>query len=190
MNVTFALLLDLIVRTSNTTSIVSSMTTAQELVDLVRSYVGCSLKNRADELGELVACGVDDPKKIVGIKTNCATFSRGIMKKAGIVHPILEKPYVIGHAISDLIQIGTDLGIIHKWDGKTLPTLGSCMLYHSNGNDWHAEWLLSEPNSHNVALHGGGGRADNAITESISLVTWNCGRSLHQWLDVAAGLTA
>jgi len=157
---------------------------SQDIATIVGHFVGCSLDNRKDELAQLVARGVDDPNQIVQVATNCGTFSLGILWKLGIKHPILEKKYVSGMAIADLITIGHDLKCMHAFDGKTFPTQGCLILYHMNGNDYHAEWFLTDPDDKHVAIHAGGGRSRNAVTASTSDIRWNVGRQIWQWLDV------
>ena len=154
------------------------------LVNLVRKYVGCSLLNRKDELGVLVARGVDDPKKVVGIRTNCATFALGIMHEAGVIHPLLEKPYVLGMAVAWVRTVGKDLQAIKKYTKGTVLPPGALLHYYTPGkNNNHVEWLLSEVAPNNMAEHGGGGRANNAITSGFGSVDYNSGRPLQEWFD-------
>ncbi len=72
------------------------------------------------------------------------------------------------------------------------PKVGSLLHYRSptpSGskpkNDDHVEFLLSPIDARGYALHGGGGRAENAITMTTDpgLVTYNNGRPLLQFLD-------
>jgi hypothetical protein len=154
------------------------------LVTLVRKYVGCSLLNRKDELGVLVARGVDAPNKVVGIKTNCATFALGIMHEAGVVHPLLEKPYVLGMAVAWVRTIGKDLKALTKYTKDTVLPPGALLHYYTPGkNNNHVEWLLSEVAPNKIADHAGGGRSNNAVTLEHGSIDYSAGRPLQEWLD-------
>jgi hypothetical protein len=156
------------------------------LARIVRSYVGCSLTNRRDDLGALVARGVDDPNAVVGIKTNCATFSLGglaaafgSVEAAQAAHPLLATPYKIGMAFAWLVEIAGTWGAWTKAVPGQIVPVGACMHYGTAGlNNDHAEWLLAEPDT-----HGGGGRTDNAVTMGPSDPHTNLGRPLLQWID-------
>lgn len=168
-----------------TLPVVPGETPGDRLVRIIKGYVGCSLSNRRDELGVLVARGVDDPKRVVTIATNCGMTALGVMALAGVQDAILNKPYVSGMAISWLRQIGIDLGALMKYIGPNgpQPKVGSLLRYNTHGkNDDHVEWLLTSPIK-NVADHAGGGRSNNAITLARGLVTWNVGRPLVEFWD-------
>lgn len=156
------------------------------IVRIFRSYVGCSLSNRRDDLGELVARGVDDPKVVVTIKTNCATSALGVMALVGVKHPLLKQKYVNGKAITWVRKVGIDLGALVKYAGPSgpQPKLGSLLRYNTAGkNDDHVEWLLGPVSPDGRAAHGGGGRTDNALTETVGDITMNYGRPLVEWWD-------
>lgn len=164
-------------------------TPGQKLARIVRHYVGCSLSARADELGALVARGVDDPKLVVGIKTNCGTSALGVMAEAGVQHNLLDRKYVSGMAIAWVLQVGRDLGALVTppvpgvFAGKK-PPVGALLHYGTPGkNNDHVEWLLSDIAPSGAADTAGGGRANNAITEARQVVAWNNGRPLLHWLD-------
>jgi hypothetical protein len=158
-----------------------------KIVRLVKSYDGISLKNDRDRLGRLVARGVDRPEDVVEALTNCGLFALGVWAEAGVVSPILDQKYVTGAAITWCVQIGIALGALVKYrDGGLKPKRGALLHYKTPGeNDDHVEFLLSDVDQHWNALHGGGGRADNAITvtKAPGVVLWNNGRKLLQFWD-------
>jgi len=159
---------------------------ADKIVRLVNRYVGCSLLNRRDELGLLVARGVDDPHQMVIVSTNCGTSALGIFALAGVQDPLLDHKYVNGMAISWLRQIGINLGALVKYTGKNgpQPKRGDLLRYNTVGkNDDHVEWLLSNPDENGIAEHGGGGRSNNAITKSTSSILVNYYRPLVEFWD-------
>lgn len=153
------------------------------IASLVRRYLGCSLKNRMDELAQLVSRGVDDPKTTVRIKTNCGMFALGIWAKTGVDHPLLKSPYKSGMAIAWLLQIAKDKGALRTLkDG--MPTDGSLMHYGTPGkNNDHVEFLLADPSPTFVAEHGGGGRADNLVDSGTSDIRTSMGRPMLHWVD-------
>lgn len=164
-----------------------------KLARIVRHYVGCSLKTRPDELGRLVARGVDDPKRVVSIKTNCGMFALGVMAEAGVDDLILDREYYNGAAIGWLRQIGLNRRALRRYSGPLgpQPKVGSLLRYNTAGtHDDHVEWLLSEIDAGGYADHAGGGRKDNAITlvkagapNHAGMVTWNYGRPLVEFWD-------
>jgi hypothetical protein len=163
-------------------------TPGQKLVRIVRKYVGCSLLNRADELGTLVARGVDDPKKVVGIKTNCGMFALGVMAEAGVQHALLDRPYVVGMAIGWVLQIARERGALVTMPAQlpftVEPPVGALLHYGKPGtNNDHVEWLLSEVAPSGAADTAGGGRPNNAITAGRYVITRNAGRPLLHWVD-------
>ncbi len=160
---------------------------ADKIVRLVNSYVGCSLSERREDLGKLVARGVDDPNVVVTITTNCGTSALGIEALAGVKDPLLDKKYVSGEAIAWVRQIAINLGALVKYTGKNgpQPKRGDLMHYFDVGkNNNHVEWCLSDPDENGVAEHGGGGRSNNAITKSTSSVYTNYYRPLQEIIDV------
>lgn len=170
----------------------------EKLARIVKYYAGCSLSARVEELGKLVARGVDDPGRVVGIKTNCGMFALGVMAEAGVDDPLLDKPYVTGMAIGWLRQIGINRGALVKLEhpgmlGVHKLPVGALLRYNTAGkNNDHVEWLLSEPDAKAHAQHGGGGRTNNAITVTAAdaaanagLITWNFGRPLVEYWDPA-----
>jgi hypothetical protein len=155
------------------------------------AYVGCSLKHRRSELGKLVACGVDDPEKLVAYKTNCATFVRGIMHECGVVHRRIQEPYRIGMAVADVLEIAGRHGALAKWSGQRLKR--GAILYYATPekpgkparNDDHVEVLLEDAGTDVgwTKRHCGGGRPENAITEQRSDIRLSSGRPLLQVID-------
>jgi hypothetical protein len=157
-----------------------------KIIRLVNGYIGCSLLNEKDKLGDLIARGVDDPKQVVTIQTNCGLFALGILEIAGAQDPILNKKYVSGQAIAWVRQIAINLSALNKYTGKDgpQPKRGDLMHYFDVGkNNNHMEWCLSDPDENGVAEHGGGGRSNNAITKSTSSVYTNYYRPLQEIID-------
>src|SRR6266404_6924537 len=134
-------------------------TAADKIVRIVNSYVGCSLSNRREDLGKLVARGVDDPNVVVTITTNCGTSALGILGIVGAQDPLLDKKYVNGMAIAWVRQIAINLKALVKYTGKNgpQPKRGDLMHYFTQGkNDNHVEWCLSDIDENGIAEHGGG----------------------------------
>ncbi len=151
-----------------------------------RRYVGCSLSRRRGELAELVSCSVDDPERVVAIKTNCGMFARGVFAACGVVHQRLSEPYRIGMAVADVLEIARRYGALFEFRGQSLKR-GAVLHYATPGaNNDHVECCLLEPAGDEwgwVKPHCGGGRANNAITEEISDVRRSWGRPLLHFVD-------
>lgn len=157
------------------------------IAETARSFVGCSLKKRREELALLTSCGVDDPARVVQIKTNCAMFARGVMKRVGVVHPILEAPYRDQRAVSDVLEIAKRHGALEPFREGTPIKRGSILHYSTPGmNNDHIECATLEDASEELGWsvrHCGGGRADNAITEARTDIRWSSGRRLQHVID-------
>jgi putative peptidoglycan binding protein len=165
-----------------TFDVVDGESNGARIARIVRFYEGCSLSARTDELGALVGRGVDDPNSVVRITTNCAMFALGVLSAAGVQHPLLSKPYVNGMAFAWVVQIGTDTGAWRDPSTDGPPVEGAAMWYRIAGtNDDHVEFMLTPPDE-----HGGGGRANNAITIETGDVSTSVGRPLYKWLDPSA----
>lgn len=163
------------------------MTPGDRIAELARSYVGCSIDHRVMDLALLVATAPDDnPYEVVDLKTNCGTFTRGVLDKAGVVHDILERRYEIGHAVSDVLTIGDRLGAKDRFRGQPL-LRGTILHYATPGeNDDHLECCLLEDAGNDVGwckLHCGAGRPRNAVTQERSDIRWSRGRPLRNVLD-------
>ena len=157
----------------------------QRIVDIVNSYVGCSLSNRRDELAELICFPGDDPAQDVLKKTNCAMFALAVWRKAGVQHELLAGPYKLGMAMAWVLQIARDKqALVRATSTIEVPPPGALMHYANEGrNNDHVEFCLSEPNSLRQIEHAGGGRSDNAIGAAVGMWSWNYGRPLQHWVD-------
>jgi hypothetical protein len=163
------------------------MATPENIVELVKSYIGDSLTHNKDDLALLTARQVDDPDKIVQIKTNCGMFALGIWWAAGVKHELLNTKYKSGMAIAWVRRIAIEKNALRTYPKNGPPVAGSLLHYFTPGkNDSHVEFCLSNPDKNMVAEHGGGGRPDNAITSGISDIKTNYYRRLQEWVDPVA----
>lgn len=163
------------------------MATPENIVEIVKSYIGSSLIHNREDLALLIARGVDDPNQVVEIKTNCGMSCLGFWWLAGVQHELLKKKYVNGQAIAWIRKIAIDKKALRKYPEDGPPIAGAALHYYTLGkNDNHIEILLSNPDGKFIALHGGGGRPNNAITSSISDIRTNYYRGLKEWVDPVA----
>jgi hypothetical protein len=156
-------------------------------VTLIRSFVGCSLDNRRDELAALVAFPGDNPAIDVQFKTNCGMFALGIWRRLGCRHPLLMGRYKWGMAIGWVLRIAADARALHQPHTGN-PGPGDLVHYATPGkNDDHVEFVMSAPDAHRLALHAGAGRVHNGVTESDtpSDYTVNAWRPLAHWVETA-----
>jgi hypothetical protein len=148
------------------------------IVRVVRYYAGASLSSRRPELAALIGRGIDD-ESMVALKTNCATFACGVLYAAGCRFESLCRPIKIGMSFATLVDLGGRMGAWRDPAVAGPPKPGAVMWYEIAGtDDDHAEFHLAPPDE-----HGGGGRADNAITIGDSPEAMSWGRPMHRWLD-------
>lgn len=165
------------------------MATPNDIVEIVKSYIGDSLIHNKEDLGILVSRHVDDPNQIVQIKTNCGMFALGVWCLAGVQHNLLKSKYKNGMAIAWLRQIAISKGALRTYPKDGPPIAGALMHYYTPGaNNNHVEFLLEDPNDKIVALHAGGGRDQNAIASGTTDVSWSYQptRKLQEWIDPVA----
>jgi len=165
--------------------------TQRRIVDVVRSYVGCSLADKTEDkrirraaLAQLVARQVDAPESVVGIRSNCGMFALGLWKLLGIEHQLLRKKYVNGMAMAWLVRIGNDLRFCHTYRGDPWELTPGMLLFYKQEADEHVEWLLGDLDERGHAEHAGGGRPNNAIVETRGPILHFGTLPLWCWFDV------
>jgi len=164
-----------------------NMATPENIIEIIKSYVGDSLLNKRDDLALLIARQIDDPNQIVQVKTNCALFTLGVWYAVGVQHDLLKTKYQSGQAIAWIRRIAIDKKALCTYPKDGAPIAGATMHYYTPGsNNNHVEFLLENPNDKFQALHGGGGRTDNAITSSTSDIRTNYYRQLREWVNPIA----
>lgn len=144
-------------------------TTGDHIARIVRALDGVSLHQHADTLAQLFYANEPDESRAALVstwKTNCASSARAIYALAGVDANALEilAPLQIGQAVAVLRQYAKHRGAVIAGSQWHMLRPGCGMMYWSSGNDAHFEWCLSEVDGAGHALHGGGGRSDNAIT--------------------------
>jgi len=166
----------------------------EHLARMVRTVAPCSLVLRRDRLEALFLANEATEAKaklVATFKTNCGTSMRQFLCLAGCEHELVTKPYQVGMAVAWLVTAARDLGAIvpaSEWR-KAGPGWG--LHYGTKGrNDDHVEWCLAVPDARGYAEHGGGGRAQNAITvQPASDIRWSSGRPLIRMFDPAKMVT-
>jgi hypothetical protein len=165
------------------------MATPNDIVEIINSYIGDSLKKNREDLALLVARQIDDPNQVVQIKTNCGMFALGVWWAVGVQHELLKTKYQNGMAIAWLRKIANEKKAIRTYPKDGPPIAGALMHYYTVGsNNNHVEFLLENPNNKMVALHAGGGRKDNEIGSGVSDIRWSNtpDRKLKEWFDPIA----
>lgn len=157
---------------------------ADRLCRFVRSVAAlpCSLTSNVEVLKALVRRGVT-PENLRSWewRTNCAESAIGFIAAccatvdcARDVHHLLAAPSVIGTSIARVYQLGEELGVMSVYTGPESIRRG-CLVSYAHGQ--HVEWVLSDVDPvTGMADHGGGGRADNAITVGRGDVRSSLGR--------------
>ena len=158
----------------------------QRIDRVVRSFAGCSLSTRRDDLAALVGRGVDD-ESMVTWETNCLVFAIGIIAACGSDVAELRGHIPNGREYVALSPLVSRAGGWVLYTGQPVKT-GSLMHYRSvpyrvnaageTVYDDHYEFKLLASDE-----HGGGGRANNEITVEHGDWSHSVGRPLYEVLD-------
>lgn len=143
--------------------------TGEHLCRIVRAFDGVSLHNHADMLAAAFYTSEDTEKQAQLVstwKTNCASSARAFYVLAGVDPDAIE--------LLNPLQVGAAVAVVRKYAARRKAVIagsqwhllrpGCGMMYWSSGIDAHFEWCLGEVDGTGKAMHGGGGRSDNAIT--------------------------
>jgi len=161
---------------------------------IVRAVAGCSLDHLPDKLADIYLLQEPDRDTAVEVSrlaTNCGTSMRAVYALAGCTHTLITRPYRIGTAVAWVLGAATELGALLPASSWRKCGPGWGLWYgtpaakgKSPRNDDHMEWCLAVPDEHGVALHGGGGRARNAITiGGPGTILWSTGKPLRGVID-------
>ncbi len=108
------------------------MTTREDVTAYARTLAGLSASEptRAAYLA-LIAPG-ETPQRAaeMALMSGCALVARAILRHF-ISHPLLERPYVTGHAMQDLVQIGVDARATR---GALIPEPGDIVIVGGGAN--------------------------------------------------------
>lgn len=114
--------------------------------------LGGAPEHQADYLA-LIAPGETEAMQRDMLQMNgCALTVRGLWRMAGVNHPILQRPYRIGMAVSDVVQIGKDAG---AWRTTGQPLPGDVFLID---NLEHVGTVVERPTETEIASIDGGQR--------------------------------
>lgn len=161
-------------------------TQGQHISRCVQAFNGVSLTNNVAQLDALFLVNETPARapQIAAVQTNCATFARCIFALAGCTSSYVLEPYPIGAGISLVLEAAQQLGclITCSTTPNYLSLLGpGCLIHYAipGTNDDHVEFCLGAPDpTTGVALHGGGGRPDNAITVATGDIRTSLGRPI------------
>jgi hypothetical protein len=149
---------------------------------------GCSLDHEPEKLAQLFEVNESDPataRRVSTYATNCGTSMRCIMALAGCDHPLVTRPYTVQMAVAWCLTAAREKGALlpaSRWRDAG-PGWGAHYATAGRNAD-HVEWIRAAPDAQGVALHGGGGRARNAITiAGPNDIRWSSGRPLRGVID-------
>lgn len=176
-------------------------TTGEHCARIVRALDGVSLVHDRAKLEALFLANESQERAalVASMQTNCGTSMRAIMALAGVLPEdhLITDPYAVGMAVSWVLQAASERGALIPGNVNQRSYIpcarwtelgpGWALHYGTPGhNDDHLEWCLAVPNAHGYAVHGGGGRSQNAITvEPSSDIRWSRGRPLQHVIDPA-----
>jgi hypothetical protein len=156
------------------------------IVAAVEPWIGFSLEHGAAELKDYIGAQLHDPRQLLDPRvSSCGLFALAVWSEVGVDHHLLAGPYVVGSAITWLVEIAHDLGAIRYPRSDGPPVVGALMHYYSprpSRND-HVEFCLTAPDAQNYARHAGGGRPECGIDDGRDDIYWSSGRPLQAWYD-------
>lgn len=160
-------------------------TQGEHIARCVQAFNGVSLSQNVDKLNALFLVN-ETPQRapqVATLQTNCATFARCIFALAGCTSNYVLEPYPIGAGISLVLEAAQQLGcLVPATTPNYLSMLGpGCLIHYGvpNTNDDHVEFCLSVPDPvTGIALHGGGGRPNNAVTVGTGDIRKSLGRPI------------
>lgn len=84
--------------------------TRDDFVALARELegLGAAPETKAAYLDLIAPVETHGMREAMSSLSGCGLVTRGLWRRCGIVHPRLESPYVIGHAMSDLLSIAAE----------------------------------------------------------------------------------
>jgi hypothetical protein len=119
---------------------------AGNIVREARAYAGTGAHHDPDlYLKVLMGPGDQDPKYFLQA-SSCGLYARGVMRLAGVDHPILKAPYRVEHAVSDILEIAASKDAWVEAHGPTgpHPREGDLFLIRTPGkNDDHVEIITA-----------------------------------------------
>lgn len=170
-------------------------------------FDGVSLKNHPDVLARLAEVVEDHALAEIHRTTNCATSRRWQWALGGCQQPWCRLPDEVIRAMANDPTLDAETRAIAgagpvAWDLKIARDMGALVVITSTaqylalidegwtvhfcgaaGTD-HIESIGSKPDpATGIALHGGGGRGDNAITVGTGDVRWSLGRPPRNAID-------
>jgi hypothetical protein len=160
----------------------------EHIARIVRALDGVSLVHERERLEQLFRANEQPDREaiVASWQTNCASAARAILALAGVEpqDAALLAPLEVGEAMARL-RGGCERARLPATEWRRLGP-GWLMVYWHTGNDAHAEWCLTVPDAYGRAMHGGGGRSQNAITvQGPSDIRWSLGRPLQEIYDPA-----
>lgn len=101
------------------------------VVDLARSYAGCSVST--DRARYIALVGPDESAQVQNYMADphtsgCALVVRGLWRLAGLRHPRLAPPYHVGAAVADVVAIARELGAWVPMPSVLMPAPGDVVL--------------------------------------------------------------
>lgn len=115
---------------------------AARMVSVARAYAGTGASREPDRYLELLMGPGDTDRAYFLAASSCGLFARGVMRRAGVDHPILRSPYRVGRAISDVLEIARSKGAFVDAGGPQgpQPRAGDITWIKTPGdNDDHVE---------------------------------------------------
>ena len=133
----------------------------------------------------LMPAGIEPPANRAALagQSSCALLVRALLRACGCTHPFLLRPYRVGRAVSDVIQIARDAGAWHEPGDAERPAAGDAVIVGAPGHE-HAYVVTA------VRSHAPGWRVDSidggqgAHGAGIAARTRSWPDWAREWVDV------
>ncbi len=150
----------------------------EEMASLALAYDGVGVTHDRDGYLELVGPHESEAMRAAMLTmSGCALVVRGLWRMAGVRSPILDAPYLVGRAMSDVVEIAKGAG---AWRTEELPGLGDAVVVGSTGHE-HVFTVTGAPGPGETAVSSiDGGQRDEYGSQRIEART-------RKWERLAGG---
>lgn len=124
-------------------------TGVEKLVAIAKSYAPCNINTEKVRYLNLVGPNETTAMRMSMLSmSGCALTMRGFWRLAGVQHRILDTPYIIGHAIADILEIARYYNAwIHcEPTLAQLPTPGDVVFIGGNGHGFEHVFMVVDTN--------------------------------------------
>lgn len=120
--------------------------THDELIAIALDAAGLGVRpGSRDAYAALITGGMETEHRTGEMlaMSGCGLVVRGLWRRMGVRHPILDRPYRTQRAISDLVDIARDAGVLHAGMARTPQPGDAVIVGPDNGAPEHVYTVLA-----------------------------------------------